>query len=142
MPNVNTPVNQCSKVKWIGVHTCAVASTGLARCQRRLRASDKESGEESDNIISVNTTYRNIDSNTYDEILVRPIRWLPFLLPSTHEPPSGNDALFDLRQMHLHHHTLPPALRISDFCHPVTRPSNLQEHLTLYSTRGGRDHEL
>ncbi len=44
--------------------------------------------------------------------------------------------------MYLHHHTLFSSVQVAHFCDPVSRPSNLQEHLALDVALRRRNHQL
>ena len=79
---------------------------------------------------------------TYDEVLVSLVRRLFPLLPSTHETTARNDPRLDLRQVHLHHHTLFAGISVSDLGDTVTRTSNLQEDFLVYALLRWRDHKL
>lgn len=64
------------------------------------------------------------------------------LLPCTHEATARNNVCLDLRQVHLHHHTLLSSVSVSDLGHPVARTPNLEEDLLVDILLSGRDHEL
>ena len=68
---------------------------------------------------------------TYNQILVCLVRWLPLLFPSTHEPPSGDDAWFDLGKMDLHHHTFLSSIPVANFRHSITWSTNFKEDFSL-----------
>ena len=78
----------------------------------------------------------------YNEILVVFVWRFPFLLPSTHEPPSRNNFTLDLWQMHLYHHTFLSGIPIPNFCNSVPRPSDLEENLAVDGGLGRGDGEL
>lgn len=79
---------------------------------------------------------------TYDQILVCFVWWLPLLFPSTHEPPSGDDACFNLWKMHLHHHTFLSGIPVTNFRHPVTWSANFEKDFSLYIGLGRGYHQL
>ena len=78
----------------------------------------------------------------HDEVLITFIGRLPLLLPGTHEPPPGDDAEFDLRQVHLHHHAFFSCLSISHLCDTIARSADLEEDLALNVARSGSNHQL
>jgi hypothetical protein len=75
--------------------------------------------------------YRLFVVKTYNEVLVGLIRWLPLLLPCTHESPPWDNPRFDLRQMHLYHHALLASVAVPDLCNTITGSTNFEENLTL-----------
>ena len=79
---------------------------------------------------------------TDDEVLVSLVGRFFSLLPSTHESPARNDTRFDLRQVHLHHHTLFAGISVSDLGNTVARTSNLQKNLLVHALLCRRNHEL
>ena len=79
---------------------------------------------------------------TYNQILICLVWWLPFLFPSAHEPPAGDDTRFDLRKMDLHHHTFFASISVSDFRHSVAWSANFEEDFSLYVGLGRSYHQL
>jgi len=79
---------------------------------------------------------------TYDEILVRLVRWLTLLLPCAHEPPPRHDALLNLWQMHLHHHPLLARIAVAHFCDAVAGATDFEEDLALHVLLRRRDLQL
>jgi len=79
---------------------------------------------------------------THDQILVIFVWRFPFLLPSTHKPPSRNNVALDLRQVHLHHHTFLSGIPIPNLRDSVPRPSNLEENFAVHGGLGWGDGEL
>lgn len=78
----------------------------------------------------------------HNQILVRLVWWLPFLLPSTHEPSARQNAVLDLWQMDLHHHALLTSVPVADFGYTVSWPTDFQENLALHAARRRGNHEL
>ena len=93
----------------------------------RCRRKEKEKG-------NVREQYtEEVRVGTYDKVLIRLVRRLPPLFPSTHEPPTRFHARLDLRQMYLHHHTLLARLAIPHLGHAISRAADLQKHLALHA---------
>ena len=79
---------------------------------------------------------------THNEILISLVWWLPFLLPSTHESPTGQDIAFYLRQMYLHHHPFLSSVSVTNFGNAVTWPTDFKEDFSLDVCLSGGNHEL
>ena len=80
--------------------------------------------------------------NTHNEVLVSLIWWLSFLLPSTHESPTGQNITLYLRQMYLHHHSLLSSISVTNLGNAVTWPANFKEDFSLDVCLSGSNHEL
>ena len=79
---------------------------------------------------------------THNEVLVSLIWWLPFLLPSTHKPPTGQDIALYLRQMDLHHHSFLSSVSVTNLGNTVTWPTNFKEDFSLDVCLSRSNHEL
>jgi hypothetical protein len=79
---------------------------------------------------------------THNEVLISFVRRLSFLLPSTHESPTGQDITLYLRQMYLHHHPLLSSVSVTNFGNAVTWPTNFKENFSLDICLSGGNHEL